>query len=46
MVHISDLSWNEDDNLSILNSLKKGNKIKVIILEIDKQKEIDSELTE
>jgi len=39
MVHISDLSWNENENSSILNSLKKGNKIKVKILEIDKQKE-------
>ena len=39
MVHISDLSWNEDENASILNSLQKGNTIKVNILEIDQQKE-------
>lgn len=39
MVHISDLSWNEEKNTSIINSLKKGDKIKVKILEIDKQKE-------
>ena len=39
MVHISDLSWIEDDNPSLLNSLKIGDKIKVNILEIDKQKE-------
>ena len=39
MVHISDLSWNENENISILNSLNKGDKIKVSILEIDKQKE-------
>tara|TARA_B100001123_G_C15308890_1_gene1023636 strand:+ start:499 stop:2208 length:1710 start_codon:yes stop_codon:yes gene_type:complete len=39
MVHISDLSWNDDENVSILSSLKKGEKIKVKILEIDKQKE-------
>lgn len=39
MVHISDLSWNENDNASILDSLNKGQKIKVKILEIDKQKE-------
>jgi len=39
MVHISDLSWNEDENASILNTLQKGNTIKVNILEIDQQKE-------
>ena len=39
MVHISDLSWNEKENASILNSLKIGDKTKVNILEIDKQKE-------
>ena len=39
MVHISDLSWNEKDANNILNSLKKGDKIKVKILEIDTSKE-------
>ena len=39
MVHISDLSWNENENTSILNSLQNGDKIKVSILEIDNQKE-------
>ena len=39
MVHISDLSWDEDKNSSLLNSLTIGDKIKVNILEIDKQKE-------
>ena len=39
MVHISDLSWNEKESNSILNSLKKGDKIKVKILEIDASKE-------
>ena len=39
MVHISDLSWNENENTNILNTLQKADKIKVKILEIDKQKE-------
>ena len=39
MVHISDLSWNENENASMLDSYKKGQKIKVKILEIDKIKE-------
>ena len=39
MVHISDLSWNEKENSNLLNTLKKGQKIKVNILEIDKDKE-------
>ena len=39
MVHISDLSWNENENASMLDSYKKGQKIKVKILEIDKTKE-------
>ena len=39
MIHISDLSWNEKENNNILNSLKKGDKIKVKILEIDTSKE-------
>tara|TARA_B100001123_G_C15270609_1_gene1010182 strand:- start:78 stop:1781 length:1704 start_codon:yes stop_codon:yes gene_type:complete len=39
MVHISDLSWNENENAAILNSFQKGDKIKVKIMEIDKEKE-------
>ena len=39
MVHISDLSWNEKENEKILKSLKKGENIKVKILEIDTAKE-------
>jgi len=39
MVHISDLSWNEKENSNLLNTLTKGQKIKVNILEIDKDKE-------
>ncbi len=39
MVHISDLTWDENKNASVLNSLKKGEKIKVKILEINKLKE-------
>ena len=39
MVHISDLSWDEKESNNILNSLKKGDKIKVKILEIDTLKE-------
>ncbi|PPR47577.1 MAG: 30S ribosomal protein S1 [Alphaproteobacteria bacterium MarineAlpha5_Bin9] len=39
MVHISDLSWEENKNAEILKSLKKGEKVKLKILEIDKQKE-------
>jgi len=39
MIHISDLSWNEKENNNILNSLKKGDKIKVKILEINTEKE-------
>ena len=39
MVHVSDLSWNENDNPSLLNSFTIGDKIKVNILEIDKLKE-------
>ena len=39
MVHVSDLTWDENKNASVLNSLKKGEKIKVKILEINKLKE-------
>ena len=39
MVHISDLSWDEKENEKILKSLKKGEDIKVKILEIDTAKE-------
>ncbi len=33
MVHVSDLTWDENKNASVLNSLNKGQKIKVKILE-------------
>ena len=39
MVHISDLAWNEEESASILKGLNKDDKIKVKILDIDKQKE-------
>lgn len=39
MVHISDLSWDEKENSNLLSSLTKGQKIKVNILEIDRDKE-------
>ena len=39
MIHISDLSWDEKECNRILNSLKKDDKIKVKILEIDTSKE-------
>jgi small subunit ribosomal protein S1 len=39
MVHVSDLSWDESESIELLNSLNKNDKIKVRILDIDKQKE-------
>jgi len=39
MVHISDLSWDEKECENILNNLKKGEKVKVKILDINAEKE-------
>ena len=39
MVHISDLSWDEKESENIINNLKKGDKIKVKILDINADKE-------
>ena len=39
MVHISDLSWDEEECQKILSDYKKGDKISVKILEIDVSKE-------
>ena len=39
MVHVSDLSWNEKECQSILDEFKKGDKVKVKILEINVDKE-------
>ena len=39
MVHISDLSWNESENQNILSNFKKGDSVKVKILEINTEKE-------
>ncbi len=39
MVHVSDLSWDEKECDSILKNLKKGDKIKVKILDINVDKE-------
>ncbi len=39
MVHISDLSWNESECETILKNLKKGENIKVKILDINADKE-------
>ncbi len=39
MVHVSDLSWDEKKCQSYLDSLKKGDKVKVKILEINVEKE-------
>ena len=39
MVHISDLSWDENNCQSILDNLKKGDPIKVKILDINIEKE-------
>ena len=39
MVHVSDLSWEEKKCQSILDGIKKGDKVKVKILEINVEKE-------
>ena len=39
MVHISDLSWDEKECETILKNFKKGEKIKVKILDINAEKE-------
>ncbi len=39
MVHISDLDWDEKKGNNLLQSMQKGDKIKVKILEIDSSKE-------
>jgi len=39
MVHVSDLNWNEKECQKILDSYKKGDKVKVKILEINVEKE-------
>tara|TARA_Y100001970_G_C14200675_1_gene840926 strand:- start:339 stop:2039 length:1701 start_codon:yes stop_codon:yes gene_type:complete len=39
MVHISDLSWDENECVKILKDLKKGDKINVKILDINADKE-------
>ena len=39
MVHVSDLSWNESQNQNILSNFKKGDLVKVKILEINTEKE-------
>ncbi len=39
MVHVSDLDWNEKNCQNILDNFKKGDKVKVKILEINIEKE-------
>jgi small subunit ribosomal protein S1 len=39
MVHVSDLSWDENECQKILENFKKGDKVKVKILEINVEKE-------
>jgi len=39
MVHVSDLNWNEKECQSALETFKKGDKVKVKILEINVEKE-------
>ncbi len=39
MVHISDLSWNENECDEIIKNFKKGDKVKVKILDINVEKE-------
>ena len=39
MVHVSDLSWNEKECQNLLENFKKGDKVKVKILEINVEKE-------
>ena len=39
MVHVSDLDWNEDESTKMLAEFKKGDSVKVKILEINTEKE-------
>ncbi len=39
MVHVSDLSWDENEGSSLLKNFKKGDKVKVKILDINVDKE-------
>ena len=39
MVHVSDLSWNEQENQTILANFNKGDSVKVKILDINTEKE-------
>ena len=39
MVHVSDLSWDEQECASMLKNFKKGDKVKVKILDINVEKE-------
>ena len=39
MVHVSDLNWDEKECQKILKGFKKGDKVKVKILEINVEKE-------
>tara|TARA_Y100000590_G_scaffold457191_1_gene609316 strand:- start:5370 stop:7076 length:1707 start_codon:yes stop_codon:yes gene_type:complete len=39
MIHVSDLSWSEKDAVKALSEFKKGDKVKVKILDIDSEKE-------
>ena len=39
MVHVSDLSWDENECANILKDFKKGDKVKVKILDINVEKE-------
>ena len=39
MVHVSDLDWDEKECTKILENFKKGDKVKVKILEINVEKE-------
>ena len=39
MVHVSDLDWNEDESTKMLADFKKGDSLKVKILEINTEKE-------
>ncbi len=39
MVHVSDLSWDEEECASMLKNFKKGDKVKVKILDINVEKE-------
>ena len=39
MVHVSDLDWNENESSKMLSNFKKGDSVKVKILEINTEKE-------